>query len=102
MFNQPLNLDTSSVTSMQQMLYQASVFNQPLSFDTSSVTTMHWMFSVRSPRALPPICSRALPSTLLVHRDRPPPPAPRPTRSSFRTYVLPSTLGSQRRRSTSR
>ena len=100
-FNQPLNLDTSSVTSMQQMLYQASVFNQPLSFDTSSVTTMHWMFSVRSPRALPPICSRALPSTLLVHRDRPPPPAPRPAARSA-PYVLPSTLGSSRRPSTSR
>ena len=32
---------------------RASAFNQPLSLDTSSVTAMGWMFSVRSARALP-------------------------------------------------
>ena len=31
----------------------ASAFNQPLSLDTSSVTDMKSMFSVRSARALP-------------------------------------------------
>ena len=78
----------------------ASVFNQPLSFDTSSVTDMSGMFYVRSsPRALPPICSRALSCTLCLHRGRPPPPARRPA------YLAPhllSTLRSTRRRSTSR
>ena len=29
-FNQPLELDTSSVTTMQNMFYFASSFNQPL------------------------------------------------------------------------
>ena len=46
--NQPLNFDTSSVTSMYQMFYGAAVFNQPLSFNTSSVTSMSAMFAVRS------------------------------------------------------
>eukprot|EP00964_Phaeocystis_antarctica_P076119 scaffold47039_cov54-Phaeocystis_antarctica.AAC.4 len=49
----------------------AYAFNQPLSFDTSSVTNMRYMFYVRSARALPPICSRALSCTLLA----PPSPA---------------------------
>ena len=31
----------------------ASAFNQPLSLDTSSVTDMRYMFRVRSARALP-------------------------------------------------
>ena len=31
----------------------AAVFNQPLSLDTSSVTNMHGIFTVRSARALP-------------------------------------------------
>ena len=34
----------------------ASAFNQPLSLDTSSITTMQNMFSVRSARALPAAC----------------------------------------------
>ena len=38
-FNQPLSFETSSVTDMSQMFYQASAFNQPLSFDTSGVVT---------------------------------------------------------------
>ena len=50
-FNQPLNLDTSSVTTMYHMFYEASAFNQPLSLDTSSVTDMEYMFGVRVPSA---------------------------------------------------
>ena len=47
-FNQPLSLDTSSVTSMAFMFYFASKFNQPLSLDSSSVTSMAYMFGVRA------------------------------------------------------
>eukprot|EP00964_Phaeocystis_antarctica_P074575 scaffold45864_cov66-Phaeocystis_antarctica.AAC.2 len=43
-FNQPLSLDTSSVTDMSSMFDSASVFNQPLSLDTSTVTDMRYMF----------------------------------------------------------
>merc|ERR1719443_114852 len=43
-FNQPLSLDTSSVTDMRSMFMGASAFNQPLSLDTSRVTAMRWMF----------------------------------------------------------
>ena len=46
-FNQPLSLDTSSVTTMYAMFSSASKFNQPLSLDTSSVTTMGGMFYVQ-------------------------------------------------------
>ena len=92
-FNQPLTLDTSSVTDMSYMFnvrsshalrttqppartllvhvtrplsyacppfssrQSAWAFNQPLNFDTSSVTTVYYMFQVRSARGLPPICS---------------------------------------------
>ena len=45
-FNQPLNLDTSSVTDMSLMLLSALAFDQPLNFDTSSVTRMDHMFLV--------------------------------------------------------
>ncbi|KAL1495256.1 hypothetical protein AB1Y20_017117 [Prymnesium parvum] len=44
-FNQPLNWDTSSVTSMWWMFAGASSFNQPLNWDTSSVTDMDAMFA---------------------------------------------------------
>ncbi|KAL1496023.1 hypothetical protein AB1Y20_014656 [Prymnesium parvum] len=44
-FNQPLNFDTSSVTTMQGMFSGASSFNQPLNFSSSSVTDMQSMFS---------------------------------------------------------
>ena len=37
-FDQPLSLDTSSVTDMQYMFWGALAFNQPLSFDISSIT----------------------------------------------------------------
>ena len=47
-FNQPLSLDTSSVTDMSYLFDSASAFDQPLSFDTSSVTTMEFMFGVRA------------------------------------------------------
>ena len=75
-FNQPLSFDTSRVTDMYLMFYGASAFNQPLSFDTSSVTDMLGMFHV--PRALPPVCSRALPYTLRASRSPAalPPPGP--------------------------
>ena len=43
-FNQPLSLDTSRVTEMRGMFTGASAFNQPLSFDTSRVTDMGAMF----------------------------------------------------------
>ena len=45
-FNQPLtNFDTSQVTNMQYMFYNAAAFNQPLTnFDTSQVTNMAYMF----------------------------------------------------------
>ena len=38
----------------------ASAFNQPLSLDTSSVTDMRYMLSVRYARALHPVSSWAL------------------------------------------
>ena len=43
-FNQPLSLDTSSVTDMRYMFSHASAFNQRLSLDTSSVTDLGSMF----------------------------------------------------------
>merc|ERR1719272_858993 len=43
-FNQPLSLDTSSVSSMGNMFQYAYAFNQPLSLDISSVTYMYYMF----------------------------------------------------------
>eukprot|EP00964_Phaeocystis_antarctica_P054326 scaffold31916_cov48-Phaeocystis_antarctica.AAC.1 len=92
-FNQPLSFDTSSVTNMYGMFWSASAFNQPLSFDTSSVTTMGLMFRVRSS-----LCPHA--ACTAVARRLPPPPT---ARSSPRTAcALRSTLGSKRRRSTSR
>ena len=53
MFNQPLSLDTSKVTTMGRMFFSASAFNQPLSFDTSKITNMGYMFYVRFARAVP-------------------------------------------------
>ena len=43
-FNQPLSLNTASVTEMRHMFRSAKSFNQPLSFNTSSVTDMRYMF----------------------------------------------------------
>ena len=37
-FDQPLDFDTRSVTSMEFMFVEATAFNQPLHFDTRSVT----------------------------------------------------------------
>ena len=42
------NWDTSSVSDMGYMFYQATAFNQPLSLNTSRVTTMFAMFSFAS------------------------------------------------------
>ena len=39
-FNQPLNFNTSSVTSMYWMFCRATAFNQAVLFDTSIVTDM--------------------------------------------------------------
>jgi surface protein len=46
-FNQPVSsFDTSNVTNMAYMFKNAYAFNQPVSnFDTSNVTNMAWMFS---------------------------------------------------------
>ena len=46
-------------------------FNQPLSLDTSSVTTMLAMFSVRSARALAPSLYSGPPRACRVHHRRP-------------------------------
>ena len=49
-------------------LQRASTFNQPLTLDTSSVTDMNWMFYVRSSHAPPLVCSLGPP---LVSRPAP-------------------------------
>ncbi len=43
-FNQPLDFDTSSVTNMSAMFDSAVTFNQSINFDTSNVTDMSSMF----------------------------------------------------------
>jgi len=43
-FNNPVPMDTSSVTNMEFMFAETSAFNQPLAWDTSSVTKMGAMF----------------------------------------------------------
>jgi hypothetical protein len=52
---------------------QAAAFNQPLSLDTSSVTSMSYMFQVRSARALTPnsLESRAFSRACRLCRHRP-------------------------------
>ena len=135
--------DVSAVTNMKQLFDDMRNFNADISnWDTSVVTSMHRMFRVRSPRlpytqppvgptpctlltphphnnhehrarALLPICSRALPRTLLAPQSPAPPPACRPvylaphgrvpTRIPRPTpYALLSTFGRTRVRSTSR
>ena len=85
---------------------RALALNQRLSFDTSSVDNMSYMFIVRSsPCPAPNLQSPNLQSSPAcahcVHRRCPPSaaslPAARPA-----PYALRSTLGSMRRRSTSR
>jgi len=79
-FNQPLSLDTSSVTSMTNMFFNAEAFNQPLSFDTSSITIegrdtrngMEYVFEVRLARVLPPMCIWGTPHRALLRRRRHP------------------------------
>ena len=87
------NWDTSSVTNMYQMFYDAAAFNQPLSLDTSSVTTMQYMFLVRSYPCLAPNLQSSSPLHAACTSRVAPRSAP---------YALRSTLGSTRRRSTSR
>ena len=54
LFDQPVDFDTSLVTSMQQMFNYLANFNQPLDFDTSRVTNMNYMleYSVSFNQAL--------------------------------------------------
>ena len=88
-FDQPLNFDTSKVTTMYQMFNNARAFNQPLSFDTSSVTDMSSMFYVRSACALGPQPSVGpSPRSCRSRRRRPTPAhaAPHPA-----SYALLST-----------
>ncbi len=48
-FNQDINSwNVSNVTNMESMFFNASSFNQPLNFNTSNVTTMEDMFSYAS------------------------------------------------------
>ena len=127
-FNQPLSLNTSTVTNMQYMFQvrsapahtpsrllarlspshlclpwtrqNARAFNQPLSFDTSSVPNMAYMFQVRSAPAH------------ATHSPVGPTPrvtwaaAPTPSRLLARLppshLCLPFGLGRKRMRSTSR
>ena len=70
-FNQPLSLDTSSVTKMNGMFLYASAFNQPLSLDTSRGTDMADMFYARSSRAPLPPQPAQFAATLAI-RDCPP------------------------------
>eukprot|EP00964_Phaeocystis_antarctica_P102341 scaffold67699_cov63-Phaeocystis_antarctica.AAC.1 len=74
---------------MYQMFRAASVFNQPLSFETTRPASQTWAgcSPCAPPHALPPICSRALPCTLLA----PPSPAASrlPARTSSRTACPP-------------
>ena len=76
--------DVSRVTDMSGLFDNLQSFNADISsWDTSGVTTMAGMFYVRAPpRALPPICSPALPCTLraaaVVHRLLPPTRIPHP------------------------
>eukprot|EP00964_Phaeocystis_antarctica_P127849 scaffold91555_cov51-Phaeocystis_antarctica.AAC.2 len=88
--------DVSAITDMGEVFSYMQNFNADVSnWDTSSVTTMNQMFFVRSTPVLPPICSRALHCTL----DAVAPVCSHPRPAS---YALLSTLGSPRRRSTSR
>ena len=63
---------------MERMFYAASKFNQPLSLDTSSVTSMAYMFEVR---AFAPNLQPALPWMRLAPQPPtalPPQPTPHP------------------------
>ena len=83
---------------------KAIAFNQLLSFDTSSVKNMNNMINVRSsPYTLLPICSRVLPCMHAACPAVARAASCLPTSTSPRTpHALLSTLGSPRRRSTSR
>ena len=77
---------------------RASAFNQPLSLDTSSVTTMQYMFNVRFTRALP-----SAPTVGAVqHAACAAAAGPTPSQPACRPSYYPFLLGSGRRRSTSR
>ena len=100
-FNQPLSFDTSSVTNMGYMFYNAGAFNQPLKFDTSSVTNMKNMFAVRSaPCPAPRLqSSPSLHAACATVVRRPPVSRAAPRHAPC---ALLSTLGRMRTRSTSR
>ena len=79
---------------------QASAFNQPLSLDTSSVTDMTKMLEVRSARTLTPSIQTAPPCEPLAP---PPPHVLPPPGPHLAPHRMPSfRLGSKHRRSTSR
>ena len=82
---------------------RASSFNQPLSLDTPSVTTMYAMFYVRSTRALPHFPVETLHACCLRHRHptlspasrlapRPALDAPLSTRQSASSFNQPLSL----------
>ena len=72
----------------------ASAFNQPLSLDTSSVTDMGSMFYVRSARALPS-ASTVGASLLLAPPTHPHPPSRLLARMSPLLLCFPLLLGTQ-------
>ena len=74
------------------------MFNQPVNFDTSKVTTMYAMFQVCSARTLGPT---AFSQTLPVHVPLAP-PLPHALRASRPASYAVFRLGRTRRRSTSR
>ena len=68
---------------------EASAFNQPLNFDTSKVTTMHAMFRVRSARALAPSSLESDPPRACRLRRRHPTPSRLLGRTSSRIACPP-------------
>ena len=60
----------------------ASAFNQPLSLDTSSVTSMRLMFYVRSARALPAASTIGASLARCLRRQRFSKPSRHPARMS--------------------
>ena len=91
-FNQPLSLDTSSLTNMHSMFKQTEAFNQPLHFsDTSRVEIMKEMFKVLGTS---PLCTHCL--------GHPHPISHLPTRILAPLRMAPVPLGSKRQRLTSR
>ena len=66
-----------------------SIFNQPLSLETSSVTDMSYMFQVRSARAPPPPSPVWTSPARCLRRRRPTPPSRLPARMSPASPCFP-------------